>query len=135
MTKQPEHPLQRRHYILLSILLFAIEFIIAVFFRDSFIRPIFGDFLVVILLYCMVRSLGLFSIYQVAIGVLLFAWGLEFLQWINILDILGIKRNIVTAMLLGSTFDWWDMLAYLLGIISVLLIEHWIKGKTIHTEE
>ena len=42
-------------YILLTLLLLAIEIAIAVFVHDQFIRPFFGDFLAVIFVYCGLR--------------------------------------------------------------------------------
>ena len=46
----------RKTYFILSILLFIIEVLIALFAHDEFIRPYVGDLLVVVLLYCLVKS-------------------------------------------------------------------------------
>ncbi|MCB0704208.1 MAG: DUF2809 domain-containing protein [Saprospiraceae bacterium] len=113
----------KRTYLLLSLLFFAIEVIIATYFKDSFIRPVLGDYLVVILLYCIVRTITKWGVLKAAIGVLLLAYTIEFLQLMNILNVLGIKRNLITDILLGSSFDWKDMLAYTLGVGTVLVLE------------
>ncbi len=44
------------YYFVLTILLLGLEIIIALFAHDSIIRPYIGDLLVVILLYCFVKS-------------------------------------------------------------------------------
>lgn len=114
----------RKKYLILSSILFGIEVVIALFFKDSFIRPLVGDYLVAILLYCLARTLvSSWNTNQAAIAVLLFAYLVEFLQWLNLLKLLGLKRNLFTDLLLGSTFDWGDILAYTLGIITVLILE------------
>ena len=46
----------RLYYISGSIVLLLLEIFIALFMRDSFVRPFLGDFLVVILLYMIIRS-------------------------------------------------------------------------------
>jgi len=43
-------------YFLLALLLLSVELFIGFFVRDAVIRPYGGDFLVVILLYCMLKS-------------------------------------------------------------------------------
>lgn len=116
-------PHKRKPYFLLTAFFFLIEVLIATYFKDSFVRPIFGDYLVVILLYCIVRSLTLFSVKKAALGVLIFAYSVEVLQWIDLLKLLGLKKTLFTHLTLGSTFDWNDILAYTLGIITVLIAE------------
>ena len=118
-----------RKYLFLSLLFFIIEAIIAIYFKQGFIRSVFGDFLVVILLYCLVRTFTHFSVGQAALGVLLFAYFIEFLQWIDILEILGIEKNLFTDLTLGATFYWGDMLAYTLGIAIVFFIEILLRKK------
>ncbi|HIB66328.1 MAG TPA: DUF2809 domain-containing protein, partial [Phycisphaerales bacterium] len=39
-------------YLVLTLLLLAVEVYIGLYVRDSFIRPFVGDMLVVVLLYC-----------------------------------------------------------------------------------
>lgn len=116
-----------KNYFLLAVLLFLIEVLIALFLHDRFIRPYVGDLLVVMLLYCTLKAFFKINVIPAAVVVLLFAYLLEFLQYINILDLLKLKRNTVTAIVLGSDFDWADMLAYTVGIIVVLMFEQCIE--------
>lgn len=113
----------KRYYFLFSCLFFLIEALIATLFSDSFVRPILGDYLIVILLYCLVRTFTNLTILKAAFGVLLFAYTVEVLQWIDLMHLLGLKKNLLTHLTLGSTFDWNDILAYTLGILTVLIIE------------
>jgi len=69
-----------KKYLILTIILFVIEVLIAVFVRDAFVRPYVGDYLVVILIYCAVRTVLKASVWKVAVGVLLFSFLIETLQ-------------------------------------------------------
>jgi len=60
----------RKTYFVAALLLFAAEVCIALFFHDRFIRPYFGDFLVVILIYCFLKSFWNASMFIVALTVL-----------------------------------------------------------------
>lgn len=112
-----------RKYLLFSILLFLIEVMIALFVRDGFIRPYVGDFLVVILIYCVVRTFITASPVKVAIGVLLFSYFIEVLQYFQIVDRLGLSGNVIAKTVIGFGFEWWDLLAYTLGAGLILLLE------------
>jgi hypothetical protein len=110
-------------YFFFALALFIIEILIALFVRDNFIRPYFGDFLVVMLIYCAVKSFIKASALKISIFVLCFAYTLEVLQYFNIVDRLGLSDNIVAKTVIGYGFEWWDILAYTLGIITVLILE------------
>lgn len=110
-------------YLLLTILLFAVEIFIGVKMHDAFVRPYVGDFLVVILLYCMVKSVLNLPLIPLAVGVLLFSYGIEILQYLNIVRLLGLQHNTVARIVIGTQFEWGDLVAYTLGIILVIIIE------------
>ena len=113
----------RKNYFLLTIILLFIEICIAVFINDRFIRPYLGDFLVVILLYCFVRSFFNVPVNQTAIGVLIFAFVIEGLQYIQLVNILGLQDSKLAGVVLGNSFSWMDMLTYVLGIALVMAYE------------
>lgn len=115
-------------YLIITIILFVIEVLIAAFLTHGFIRHTFGDFLVVILIYCFFKSFFIINSTTLAISVLIFAFGIEFLQLANILKILNLQNNHLIKIILGSSFQVSDLVAYTLGIITVLLIE--FKTKT-----
>ena len=108
---------------MITILLFVTEVCIALFVHDKIIRPYIGDFLVVILIYCFLRSFLNFSILSIAIITWIFACSVEFLQYPNIVNKIGLQNSKLVVTVVGNSFDWIDMLTYSLGIISVVYIE------------
>ncbi|CCH53594.1 hypothetical protein BN8_02702 [Fibrisoma limi BUZ 3] len=112
-----------RKFFLFALTLFIVEVLIALFVRDRFVRPYGGDYLVVMLLYCAVKTVIKAPPLPVAIGVLLFSYALEVLQFIHIVDRLGLSDNTLARTVIGYGFEWWDLLAYTLGIATVLLLE------------
>lgn len=101
-----------------------IEVLIAVYVHDNFVRPYVGDYLVVMLLYCGVRTLINASPLKIALAVLLFAYFIELLQYFHLVDRLGLAGNTVARTVIGYGFEWLDLLAYTLGVITILLLEH-----------
>lgn len=120
-----------RNYFGLATLLFIVEVIIALFVRDRFIRPYLGDVLVVIMIHCFVRAFLNAPIFAVALAVLAFAFGIEFLQSIHLVQHLGLDKSVVARTVLGTGFEWFDLMAYMAGIGIVLLSEKYFAGKEI----
>ena len=110
-------------YFWLTIVLFLIELYIAVYLHDWLIRPYGGDFLVVILLYCFVKSFFNVTVHRVALSVLLFAYLIEGTQYFELIYKLNLQDSFLAHLIIGSTFKWLDMLAYTLGVILVLIVE------------
>ncbi|MBR9914064.1 MAG: DUF2809 domain-containing protein [Algicola sp.] len=110
-----------------SLLLFLVEVAIAIWLKDGFIRHTFGDYLVVILMYCATRSMIETTPIVVAIVVLGIAFAIEFLQLVNLLDYLHLRDRQLAVLLLGSTFEISDLIAYFLGVITIFLIDTKIK--------
>lgn len=115
-------------YFIAALLLFITEVLIALFVHDQFIRPYIGDFLVVILIYCFVKSFLNTPVVPTAIGVLIFAYTVELLQYFRIVEVLGLQHSRAARIIIGSSFEWQDMLAYAMGILIVVLVE---KRRTI----
>ncbi|TYA86806.1 ribosomal maturation YjgA family protein [Seonamhaeicola marinus] len=112
-----------KNYKLLTFLLFLTEVSIACFIKTGFIRHTLGDYLVVILLYCFIKIFIEGYSNLIAIGVLVFSFIIEFLQLFNVLDYLNIQNNII-RIILGTTFQTTDLVAYTLGILTILIIEN-----------
>ena len=110
-------------YLKSAVILFFTEVAIALFVHDSFIRPFIGDMLVVILIYCSVRSFFNFPVVKTIIGVLLFAYLVEFSQYFHLLKISGLSQSRIARIVLGTTFSWTDILMYTLGMGIVMLLE------------
>jgi Protein of unknown function (DUF2809) len=114
-----------KKYARFTVALLLAEISIAIFFKDSFIRPFIGDVLVVILIYCLVRTFWKIDSTIAAILVLIFACTIEILQYFDFVNILGLQKYQILAIALGSTFDWQDILAYVIGTIVTLSLERW----------
>jgi hypothetical protein len=112
-----------KNYFLLFLLLLVIEILIALFVNDSFIRPYIGDVLVVILIYCFIKSFFSIPVMKTAITVLLFACTIEALQYFNLVDKLGLQHSNIARIIIGSSFDWKDIGAYVAGTLLLLVIE------------
>ena len=117
-------------YFTLTLLLLLTEIVIAVYLQDQIIRPYGGDFLVVIMLYCMVKSIINSDVKNTAIAVLLFSYLIEIMQYFHILKVLGFENSRLASVILGTSFEWTDMLAYTLGIIFVFIIESKNKAQS-----
>lgn len=114
------------YYFYWSAILLITEIYIGVFVKDDFVRPYMGDFLVVILIYTFVRAFFKYSIINTAIGVLLFSFLVEILQYFKIVEILGLGSSQLARTIIGTTFVWEDFVAYSLGIVTVLGAEQFI---------
>ena len=112
-----------KRYFLLTVILFVTEVLIATFLKTGVIRHYVGDFLVVILTYGFVKSFLKVPVIYAAIGVLLFAFFIELLQYFNFIKLIGLENNRLVNVVLGNYFEWADILAYTLGITAVLLAE------------
>lgn len=118
------------YYFVVFIVLFAIEALIAIYLKEGFIRHNFGDYLVVILLYCFFKSFIKGKSFQIALAVLIFSYTIEFLQLTSFLEVLNLQENRIAKIVLGSTFSIGDLIAYTFGIITILIFEHLRHGNT-----
>ncbi|WP_452597156.1 ribosomal maturation YjgA family protein [Pontimicrobium sp. MEBiC01747] len=110
-------------YFILFLILLIIEILIATFLKSGFIRHTFGDFLVVILLYTLIKSILKTKSLYIALAVLIIAFSIEFLQLANLLDYLNLRDNLLANLILGSHFSIQDLIAYTLGVICSFLID------------
>ncbi len=110
-------------YFLLAAGLLALEICIARFAHDRFVRPYVGDFLATILLYCLLKSVWSAPAGRVAAVALLVSYAIEVAQLAHLLSWLGWQHSPVARLVLGSQFEWGDMLAYTLGAAGVLGLE------------
>ncbi len=110
-------------YLILTILFFLIELFIALFVRDTIIRPFFGDVLVVILVYCFLRIFLNVKYWKVALGALLFAYVIEILQYFDYVKLLGLENNRILSVAMGRTFEWSDFVAYFAGFLLIIFGE------------
>lgn len=119
---------KRGKYILIFIITFAIEVIIARYVHDKIIRPYIGDILVVICLYTFSKSIFLDKIKRLSLYVLICAVIVEILQYFNYAQILFGDNKIIKT-LLGSSFDIKDILCYVMGYLIIILVERSLNRR------
>ena len=119
----------RYRYFIFAVIIFLVEVFIALFVHDEIIRPHIGDLLVVILIYCFLRSFINIPVGKMAVFVLIFAYVIEMLQYFKIVEILGLGPYQLAGIIIGTSFSWIDILAYTLGIGIVLIIENFATKR------
>ncbi len=119
-------------YFVLTLLLFATEVFIGACLHDAVIRPFGGDFLVVILMYCFVKTFVNITVKKAVTGVLITAYLVEVSQYFKLVAVLGLKHSPLANILLGNSFSWVDMLMYTLGMMLVAALEKLAHKKQKH---
>ena len=117
----------------MTVILFLTEVFIAIYVHDNFIRPYIGDVLVVIVIYMFLRIIIPDKIKLLPLYVFIFAVFVEIMQYINIVQILGLESNKILSIAIGSSFDLKDILCYAVGcgIMGVYEYVLWKKDNYI----
>lgn len=108
---------KRIAYGIAAAILLITEVLIALYVHDSFIRPYIGDVLVVIVIYTFIRIFIPERYRLLPLWVFLFAVGVEMLQFVHIVELLGLKDNRFFSLLVGSVFDIKDIICYAAGCL------------------
>jgi hypothetical protein len=117
-----------RYYFILAIIILLVEILIAFFIHDTIIRPYIGDFLVVILIYCFVKSFLNTPVWSTALAVLLFSYAVEISQYFHFINKLGLQHSKIGRIIMGTSFGWTDIAMYTAGIGVVIFMESlWSK--------
>lgn len=114
-------------YLCITILLVILEVYIAIYVHDDFIRPIVGDFIVVWLLYCFVRIFIKQPPKYLALYVFVFAGLVEISQYFHLVELLHVEDITFLRVLLGTTFDVWDIVAYGIGCVILFIYQKYIE--------
>ena len=118
-------------HLIIAVLIFIIEVLIAtVFSYLRFIRSFIGDFLVVILLYHLIKVFREVSPLILAISVFIFSCVIEVLQYFHIGDLLGLPRGSILSIILGTNFSWTDILMYFLGCLTSYCLDSFYISKS-----
>lgn len=120
----------RKNYFVIFAALFIIEVLIALYVHDKLIRPYLGDVLVVILLYCLIKSFIKIQVLPAALAVLLFSFLIEGLQYIDIVNRMGLGGSRLARIVIGTSFSREDILAYITGFVAILLTER-LRSKRV----
>jgi hypothetical protein len=119
-----------RTYFYCALGLLVIELYIGLFVHDALVRPYGGDFLVVMLLYCLLRAFSSVSRRYAASAVLLLAYATEVTQYYHLIQQLSWEQHLWVRLLLGTHFAWLDLLAYTAGIAVVVTAEQVFQART-----
>ena len=122
-------PAFHKSYFIIFVSLFLLEACIAVFVKDQFVRPFVGDVLVIWLIYAFVRTFYAGPPTPIATGVFLFACLVELGQYFKLVSRLNLQHFQIARVVMGSTFDWKDLLAYFVGAAVLIASEEWIKRR------
>lgn len=112
-----------KRYFTPFLLVLVAEIAIAIFYFHRFVRGFLGDVLVIPLLYYLLRAISSVRHRPALIFVLALAFLIEGLQLLDLTKLLSTDNSIV-QIVLGNTFDGFDLLAYLIGALAVYFIEN-----------
>jgi|SRR6185312_6516848 len=115
-----------KKYFFIAVSIFIIEVVIALFI-DKIIRPYAGDFLVVILIYCSVKSFLNLPTYSTALAVLLFSYTVEISQYFHLVNKLRLQNSKLARIIIGTSFEWTDLATYTAGITVLIFIEKYCR--------
>ncbi len=118
-----------KKYLLAFIILFLVEVMIALYVHDEFVRPYVGDALVVVLIYFFVRTFYQGSSLLLGVAVFAFACAVEVAQYFDVVTFLHLQDNHLARVVIGTSFSWWDIVAYFVGTLVVVLADIWFLGK------
>ena len=122
-------------YFLAAMGLLGLEIWIALFAHDKFVRPYAGDFLATIFLFWLAKTFLTTSTKRLITAVLLTSYLIEGLQYFNLLRHLGLQHSRLARIVLGSSFEWSDLLAYSLGALVAVGIERLLPVETSISKE
>ena len=130
-VKKDELSQKRRvGWLAIGVIILAIEIYIAIFIKGGFIRHYIGDVLATAMLYAFGRAI-IFKVTPINLAIFVFVISLfiEALQYLKILEILGVKSSIL-RIIFGGTFDLTDIICYLAGCILAYLFENLSMQKS-----
>ena len=117
-------PSHRPLWIAAALALFTTEVLIATIWNEvPFVRADLGDFLVVILLYALAKSVRPFRATPLACAIFLFACAIETAQAFSIADRLGFARGSIPSIVIGTTYQTSDLLMYLAGSLAAWTLD------------
>jgi len=111
-------------YFIAFIMLFLTEVFIALYVHDTIVRPFIGDILVIILIYCFIKSFLKAEAKLLPLFIFAFAVIVEILQYFNIVHLLGLQDHTIIKIIIGSVFDIKDVLCYFIGMVILFIYQY-----------
>lgn len=105
------------------VLIFGIEVVIALFVRDTIIRPYGGDVLAVMWVYTGFRVVRRFDARVLAAASFGVGALVEVAQLLQLSVRMGLSDSPVATTVLGSVFEWGDLVAYGVGALIAWFID------------
>lgn len=129
-VKKDEFSQKRRvGWAVTGVIILVIEIYIAIFIKGGFIRHYIGDVLATAMLYAFGRAIFRVAPINLAIFVFAISLFIEALQYLKLLEILGVKSSTL-RIIFGGTFDWADIICYLAGCILAYMFENLSMQKS-----
>lgn len=117
-------------------ILVLIVMILGVSSRKTIEIPLFiGDVLYAVLIYFGLRFLFIhLKIYKTFLLSLLFCFGIEILQLVQIDWLIAIRKTTLGHYILGEGFLWLDLLCYVIGALAAFIIDlKFIKTQNLNS--
>ncbi|WP_439127586.1 DUF2809 domain-containing protein [Polaribacter sp.] len=115
-------------YFTLFLALFLIEVFIAKY-TTGFIRHTVGDYFAVAFVYTFIKSIFKISEEKAALITFLISFVIEFLQLSNLQNHFPEQHERALKIILGTSFSIGDLVAYTLGVITIILVEKTMRKK------
>jgi hypothetical protein len=113
-------------YFTLFLVIFLIEILIAKY-ATGFLRHTIGDYLAVMFVYTFIKSIFKISIEKAVLITFTISFIIEFLQLSNLQNWYPSEYTKTFKLILGTSFSVGDLVAYTLGIGTIILIEKSFK--------
>ena len=110
-------------YLIAFLVLLAAIVAIALFVPGGFIRYHFGDVLIVIFIYCFFRLLIRNRLKWLPLYIFIFATLVEIGQYFGLVYILGLGHSQLARVVIGTTFDPYDILMYAIGCALIFVYD------------
>ncbi|MCL2400927.1 MAG: DUF2809 domain-containing protein [Defluviitaleaceae bacterium] len=118
-------------YLIAFIFLFAAIVYIAMFIHGGFIRNHLGDILIVIFIYCFIRIFVRDRLKLLPLYIFVFATLVEIGQYFGLVYRLGLGHSQLARVVIGVTFDIWDIVMYFIGCVLIAFFEKQKNRKTL----
>jgi len=112
-------------YLLAFLLLLAAIVLIALFVTGGFIRNHFGDILIVIFIYCFIKTFVRSRHKLLPLYIFVFAAAVEIGQYFGLVYLLGLGHSRLARIVIGTTFDALDILMYFVGCALIYLFDRY----------
>ena len=122
-------------YLCAFLIIFTIILFIAIFVTNYFVRAFLGDVIIVILIYTFIKSFIRNEIKLLPLYIFIFATLVEIGQYFHIVDRLGLGGYELARIIIGVTFDIWDIVCYFAGCVVIWVFEVYMRKKRAASDE